>query len=96
LIENIPRILPDGMAATLNASSWVEPAVFDWLARAGGIVRHEMYRTFNCGVGMAVVVAPDAADALTSILTESGEGVYRIGRVETRGDGPAVTVEAAE
>jgi len=96
LIENIPRILPDGLAATLNASSWIEPAVFDWLAGAGGIVRHEMYRTFNCGVGMAVIVAPDAADKLTSVLTDSDETVYRIGRVETRGDGPAVMVEAAE
>jgi phosphoribosylformylglycinamidine cyclo-ligase len=96
LIENIPRVLPNGLVAVLDASSWEEPAVFGWLASAGGIVRHEMYRTFNCGVGMAAIVAPEAADALTAVLTESGETAYRIGRIETRGDGPAVTVEAAE
>lgn len=94
LIENIPRVLPDGLAASLDASGWVEPAVFGWLAEAGGIVRHEMYRTFNSGIGMAVVVAPEAADSLTAAFTESGETVFRIGRITARGDGPAVTVEA--
>ncbi|MBE9557081.1 MAG: phosphoribosylformylglycinamidine cyclo-ligase [Proteobacteria bacterium] len=96
LIENIPRVLPDDLAASLDASSWVEPAVFGWLAEAGGINRHEMYRTFNCGVGMAVIVAPGAVDALSGTFTDSGETVYRIGRVTARGDGPAVTFEAAE
>jgi len=95
LLENIPRVLPDGLAARLDASGWREPPVFGWLAQAGGIARHEMYRTFNCGVGMAVIVAPEAADALTAIFADYGETVSRIGRIEARGDGPAATVESA-
>jgi len=95
LLENIPRVLPDGLAARLDASGWDEPAVFGWLAEAGGIARHEMYRTFNCGVGMAVIVAPDAADRLAAVFAESGETVTRIGRIEKHGDGPPVTVEGA-
>jgi phosphoribosylformylglycinamidine cyclo-ligase len=93
LLENIPRILPDGLAATLDSSSWDEPALFGWLAEAGGIARHEMYRTFNCGIGMAVIVAADAADEIAATLRDAGETVTRIGRVEARGEGPAVTVE---
>jgi phosphoribosylformylglycinamidine cyclo-ligase len=95
LIENIPRVLPDGLAAELDATCWHEPAVFEWLAKAGGIARHEMYRTFNCGIGMAVVCAPDAAETLTAIFAESDETVARIGRITARGDGPAVTVGGA-
>jgi phosphoribosylformylglycinamidine cyclo-ligase len=94
LLENIPRVLPDGLAARLDSSNWEEPALFEWLAEAGGISRHEMYRTFNCGIGMAVIVAAKAADDLAAIFSESGETVTRIGRIKTRGDGPAVTIEA--
>ena len=92
LIGNIPRVLPDGLAASLDASSWREPAVFGWLAKAGGIDQHEMYRTFNCGVGMAVIAAPEAAEALTGLFAGLGETAYRIGRVAARGDRPAATV----
>ena len=95
LIENIPRALPEGLAASLDASSWREPAVFGWLGEAGGIARHEMYRTFNCGIGMAVVVAADAADGVAEVLRGAGETVYTIGRVAARGDGPAVTIEGS-
>ena len=95
LLENIPRILPDGLAARLDASRWQEPAVFGWLAEAGGIARHEMYRTFNCGIGMAAIVAPDSAAELTAVLRDAGETVFEIGRIEGRGDGAAATVEGA-
>jgi len=95
LIENIPRVLPDGLAAELDASRWQEPAMFGWLAEAGGILRHEMYRTFNCGIGMTAIVAPDRAADLAAVLRGAGETVCEIGRIAPRGDGPAVTVEDA-
>lgn len=94
LLENIPRVLPIGLAARLDSSSWEEPALFGWLAEAGGIARHEMYRTFNCGIGMAVIVAAEAAEELAAIFRNGGETVTRIGRIEARGDGPAVMIEA--
>jgi phosphoribosylformylglycinamidine cyclo-ligase len=93
LIENLPRVLPDGLAARLDAATWPEPPVFGWLAEAGGIARHEMYRTFNCGVGMALVVAPEFAAAVLATLVDAGETVFEIGRIAERGDGPAVIVE---
>jgi phosphoribosylformylglycinamidine cyclo-ligase len=93
LIENLPRVLPDGLAARLDAAAWPEPPVFQWLAEAGGIARHEMYRTFNCGIGMALVAAPGSVAAVRAALEDAGEEVFEIGRIAERGDGPAVTVE---
>jgi phosphoribosylformylglycinamidine cyclo-ligase len=82
---NLPRVLPEGMAAVLDAS-WPVPAVFRWLAETGGIEPFEMLRVFNCGIGMALVVAdPDAAEVS---LRERGESVFRIGRIEG-GEGSA-------
>ena len=81
LVENLPRVLPEGLGARLQAD-WPRPAVFDWLAQAGRIAEDELFRTFNCGIGMAVVVAPEAAEALEGLLTGAGERVYRIGAVE--------------
>jgi phosphoribosylformylglycinamidine cyclo-ligase len=92
LVENLPRALPDRLAVRLDAAAWPEPPVFGWLAEAGGIARHEMYRTFNCGIGMALIAAPDTPAAVIAALTGSGEAVYEIGRIEVRGDGPAVTI----
>jgi len=82
LLENIPRVLPDGAGVRLTADSWPVPPVFKWLAQTGGVKPHEMLRTFNCGVGMAIVAAPERADALAALLREAGESVFRIGRVE--------------
>ena len=93
LIENLPRVLPDGLAARLDASAWPEPPVFGWLAEAGGIARHEMYRTFNCGIGMALIAAPGSSAAVLAALAGDGDAVFEIGRIAARGDGPAVTVE---
>ena len=81
LVENLPRVLPEGLGARLTAD-WPRPAVFGWLAEAGGIAEAEMFRTFNCGIGMAVVAAPEAAETLEGVLAEAGERVYRIGHVE--------------
>lgn len=96
LVENLPRVLPDGLAVKLDAATWPEPAVFGWLAKAGGIVRHEMYRTFNCGVGMAIIVAPDRAGDIAETLRGAGETVYEIGRIAERADGPAVAITGSE
>jgi phosphoribosylformylglycinamidine cyclo-ligase len=81
LTENLPRVLPDGLGATIEREAWPLPPVFAWLAAAGGVAEAEMLRTFNCGIGMVAVVAPDRADALAADLTAAGETVYRIGEV---------------
>ncbi|MFO6463736.1 phosphoribosylformylglycinamidine cyclo-ligase [Jannaschia sp. KMU-145] len=81
LTENLPRVLPDGLGAAIDLSAWTAPPVFGWLARAGGIAEAEMLKTFNCGIGMVVVVAADRAEAVTERLTEAGETVSRIGTV---------------
>jgi phosphoribosylformylglycinamidine cyclo-ligase len=83
---NFPRVLPDGVAAELDAARWTLPPVFGWLARAGGVAAEEMLRVFNCGIGMALVV-PDAA-AATALLQAEGETVFEIGRI-VAGSGPA-------
>jgi len=83
---NVPRALPDGLHAVLDAGAWPLPPVFRWLARTGGVAPGEMLRVFNCGVGMVLVVSdPDAALAL---LAEHGEVAHPIGHV-VAGDGPA-------
>jgi len=82
LIENIPRVLPDGTCAALDAARWELPVVFGWLAKTGRIAPEEMARTFNCGVGMAVVTAPDLVGEVVSALDGAGETAFDIGRVE--------------
>ncbi len=91
LTENIPRVLPDNLGADLDAATWKLPTVFSWLAKAGGIAPEEMARTFNCGIGMAVIVDAKRAVDLTKILTDNGETVFTLGTVVARGVG-AVTI----
>ncbi len=86
LLENIPRVLPDGLGADLDAAAWDLPDVFTWLAKAGGIARKEMARTFNCGIGMAVIVEAGRAEALGKVFSDSGETVKTIGSVVKRED----------
>ncbi|MBG7602550.1 MAG: phosphoribosylformylglycinamidine cyclo-ligase [Gammaproteobacteria bacterium] len=86
LLENLPRVLPDGVNAEIDLNSWQRPAIFDWLQRHGNIEESEMLRTFNCGIGMVVAVAAGDADEATALLEDAGETVYRIGRI-TAGDG---------
>ena len=92
LLENIPRVLPDGLAAQLRAGSWPRTELFAWLQSVAAIDDHEMNRTFNNGIGMVVVVAPAEAAAVADTLRAQGESVHEIGRIGPRGDGPAVTV----
>jgi phosphoribosylformylglycinamidine cyclo-ligase len=81
LLDNIPRVIPDGLEVRLTRGSWARPPVFDWLREAGNIDETELHRTFNCGIGMTVIVAPADADRATARLTELGEQVSRIGTV---------------
>ncbi|HWS02727.1 MAG TPA: phosphoribosylformylglycinamidine cyclo-ligase [Gammaproteobacteria bacterium] len=88
LLENIPRVMPDNTRAVISASSWQRPAVFDWLQENGNVTDAEMHRTFNCGIGMVLVVAANDADAVMRHLRSAGETVWRIGQIEV-GDGVA-------
>lgn len=92
LTGNIPRILPEGLTAHLDARAWTWPPVFQWLQQAGGVATDEMYRTFNCGIGMVVVVDAAEAENAARFLTERGETVYRLGRIEASAAGQARTV----
>jgi phosphoribosylformylglycinamidine cyclo-ligase len=87
---NIPRVLPDGLEAGLSERSWTRPAVFDWLQRAGNIERDEMYRTFNCGLGMTLCVAATDADKAMEILRASGEQPVLVGEVRRGGRGVVI------
>ncbi len=83
---NLPRVLPEGVRAVVDASAWPLPAVFGWLARTGGVAAEEMLRVFNCGIGMAVVVKAEHAEAAAALLAEHGETVFRIGHLEAGGN----------
>jgi phosphoribosylformylglycinamidine cyclo-ligase len=83
LPENLPRVLPEGLMVEIERGSWQRPAIFDWLQAEGGISDAELYRTFNCGMGMAVVLAPDAADRAIEVLGAHGERAWVAGRVAT-------------
>jgi len=94
LLENLPRVLPSGTRAILDARNWQRPPVFDWLRDRGAIEAREMLRTFNCGVGMCVIVPEQQAEAACVALNQAGETAWRIGRVEGSGDpDPEVVIE---
>ena len=92
LLENIPRVLPEGTAAHLNAGSWPQTELFAWLQKTAGIDDIEMNRTFNNGIGMVVVVDAAHAEATAATLRAAGEQVYAIGTIAPRGNGAAVVV----
>ncbi len=81
LLENIPRVLPEGARAVVDADAWQQPGLMAFLQAQGNIEPGEMARTFNCGVGMVLAVTPDKVDAVTSALTEAGEQVFRVGEI---------------
>lgn len=88
--ENIPRVLPDNLAAEVDLSAITVPEVFSWLSKTGGVAPNEMLRTFNCGVGMIVATDAENAEAVTNALTEAGESVITLGRVIAREDNEGV------
>ena len=91
LLENIPRVLPDGMAAHLIKGSWPQTELFAWLQKTAGIDDVEMNRTFNNGIGMVVVIDAANAAACAAMLRAAGEAVYEIGVIAARGEGGSVT-----
>ena len=95
LTENIVRVLPDGMGLRLDVRSWQRPAVFDWLQEQGGISPAEMLRTFNCGIGMVMVVPADAATRVTESARSLGLGCTDIGEVVAGGNEPRVEYKGA-
>ncbi len=93
LLENLPRVMPTGTHAVIDADSWQRPAVFGWLQKQGKVADDEMYRTFNCGVGMVLCVHEANVEQTLAILTEQGESASIIGRIEaTSGNGEQVTI----
>jgi phosphoribosylformylglycinamidine cyclo-ligase len=92
LLENIPRVLPDGLAAHLQKGSWPQTELFAWLQQTAGIDDIEMNRTFNNGIGMVVVIGESEAEACAATLRAAGEQVYTIGRIGPQGDMAQVVV----
>ena len=85
--ENIPRVLPENTKAVIDEKSWAWPAIFNWLQEKGNISRYEMYRTFNCGVGIVIAVPAAEAEKAVSLLTQAGETAWVIGKIEALGNG---------
>ncbi|HLS42931.1 MAG TPA: phosphoribosylformylglycinamidine cyclo-ligase [Paenalcaligenes sp.] len=93
LTENIPRVLPAHAAANISRTSWEMPALFQWLQQNGGVADEEMWRVFNCGIGMVVIVDAQQAAAITQTLSQQGETVYQLGEIVQReANQPAVNI----
>jgi len=84
LLENVPRILGDGLTAQLDRKTWPRPPLFDWLQSQGGVADQEMLRVFNCGIGMVLVIAKQDAARASALLRGAGEKVYEIGAIRAR------------
>ncbi|ORY98221.1 phosphoribosylglycinamide synthetase [Syncephalastrum racemosum] len=97
-LDNIPRVMPEDLAVSLDASAWELPPIFKWLKQAGKLSSYEMSRTFNCGIGMVVVVERDAVAQFKEILEASNEQVFEIGQVVTKAElnGEEVQVRNAD
>lgn len=95
LTENVPRVLPAGLTAEIKQGSWVMPPLFTWLQQQGNVTDTEMHRTFNCGIGMVVIMSAENAPAAKKLLEEAGEKVAIIGaiRAQQAGEAPTVVVK---
>ncbi|MDB5714082.1 MAG: phosphoribosylaminoimidazole synthetase [Sphingomonadales bacterium] len=91
LLENIPRVMPEGLHAHIDADAWEQPRLMAFLQAQGNIEPEELARTFNCGVGMALIVAAEDVDGVIESLNEAGETAFRIGRIEAGTKGCTVT-----
>jgi phosphoribosylformylglycinamidine cyclo-ligase len=97
LVENIPRVLPDGTCAHLDAAAWPLPECFKWLKEVGQLDAADMARTLNCGIGMVVICAPAQVQEIIACLEEQGESVYTIGQIEKAdADAPRVPIDNLE
>lgn len=81
LLENIPRVLPEKSCAQIDQSSWSKPEIFNWLQQNGNVESNEMYKTFNCGVGMVLVVSAEELDAALNVLKNCGENAWHLGEI---------------
>jgi len=84
LTENIPRVLPGKLAAAIDCKAWKLPPVFKWLMEAGNVPEDDMLRTFNCGIGMVLIVPKASVATIISLLKKEGETVYRLGEIVAR------------
>lgn len=91
--ENIPRVLPADAQAVIDEKSWRWPEVFNWLQQAGNVDRHEMYRTFNCGVGMIIALSADNAQDAVNFLNQQGENAWIIGKIAALNDDQQVVIQ---
>ncbi|MCP4075160.1 MAG: phosphoribosylformylglycinamidine cyclo-ligase [Gammaproteobacteria bacterium] len=91
LIDNIPRVLPQNCTAEIDKNSWQIPAVFEWLQQAGNIEQLEMYRTFNCGIGMVLVVEESITEDCITLLNQLGENAWKLGQVIEKTTDDSVT-----
>ncbi len=91
LLENVPRVLPAHTVAELDRNAWPRPPLFDWLQQTGGVAEQEMFRVFNCGIGMIVIVSEADAQRALQSLTAAGETAWRIGRIRARAGDEAQT-----
>jgi phosphoribosylformylglycinamidine cyclo-ligase len=89
---NVPRVLPDGTRAVIESASYERPAIFDWLQTHGNVAADEMLRTFNCGIGMVVIVAPEDAPRALAMLQATGERAFLAGRIEAHAGEPEAIV----
>lgn len=87
LLDNVPRILQEGLSARMEKAAWTLPPLFQWLQQEGQVADTEMHRVFNCGIGMVIVVAADQAAAITATLQEQGETVFDLGQIVRQEDG---------
>ena len=94
LVENVPRVLREELCVRIDRNAWTMPALFAWLQQKGNVADAEMFRVFNCGIGMAIVVSHEDAERARSVLAHRGESVWRIGRVHERTRGEAQTIVA--
>lgn len=94
LIENVPRVLAPHLTARIDRQAWRMPPVFAWLEREGNVSRAEMFRVFNCGIGMVLILDPRHVETAMSLLTAAGETVYRLGEIAQRAEHEAQTVIA--
>ena len=92
ITENVPRVLPEGLTAEIKKDSWTMPPLFTWLQAQGNVVESEMYKTFNCGIGMVVIVGKEQAQAAMSLLKAEGEQVFELGHIRAQKAGEAPTV----
>jgi len=92
IVENVPRMLPQGLQARLSRAAWPQPAIFAWLAQGGNVDDAEMHRVFNCGIGMVLVVAAEHADRAVRMLEAAGERAFRIGSIVAQPSGEHAAV----